>query len=219
MPKRLLALNIILAATAVVFSFELVRILSTSRPLPTLSASPAALAAVAPKEEPAPARPPLPTYSVVATKNLFSPSRSETAAPAALTVAVKPVLHGVVIDGKIRLAYLEDPLTKRVVGYKPGDMVGDGQLERIEPDRVVIRRPEGLLEVSLYDPSKPKPAVRAVPTVPSPAIPPVVSPIPSVTPALPGVSRPLPTDPRIPAILRRQQQGAPGGGGAPAPRP
>lgn len=215
MSRRLLALNVLLAATAVVFSFQLVHIRSTKRPFPPPFVPPAVQAPVSPKDEPVPSRPSLATYGVVATRNLFNPNRSEVVTSAASAApALKPFLHGVVIDGSTRFAYIEDPATKRVFGYKIGDAVAGGQLEQIEADRVVIKRSDGPLEVKLRDPSKPKPVVRAPTPPPRVVVPPGRPPPPSITP--PGVPFPVPPGGPRPGLLPRPQ-GAAGVRGAPAP--
>jgi hypothetical protein len=165
MSKRLLALNLVLVAAAVVFSFQLVRVFTTPRALPKAGAPRPLPPTSAASEEKAPAA--LPTYGVIATKNLFSPTRSEAPAAAATQVppAAKPMLFGVVIDNGRNTAFLEDPATKRVFGYKLGDAVAGGQLALIEADRVVIKRGEGTIEVLLRDPAKPK----AVASTPAPS--------------------------------------------------
>jgi hypothetical protein len=126
----------------------------------------------------------------------------------------------VVIDGATRLAYLEDPITKRVFGYKTGDTVGGGHLEEIEEDRVVIKRPEGPLEVKLRDPSKPKPPVgasRPSPGVPRATPPAGASPAPSTTPSTLGVVPPPPSGGQRPlGPVRALQPAAETPGGAPA---
>jgi hypothetical protein len=111
------------------------------------------------------ADPGLASYSVIASRNLFNPSRSETAV--ALAPVNKPILHGVVINGPKSRAYLEDPAVKRVAGYSVGDTIGGGRIQQITDDKVVIARPEGLLEVLLQDPSKPRPAPVAGPPGPA----------------------------------------------------
>src|SRR4029434_3035894 len=72
-------------------------------------------------------------YNVIATRNLFSPTRSETAGPGIAGVAqapiVKPNLHGVVLREGSPIAYLEDPLTKRIAGYRIGDRIVGGTVQ------------------------------------------------------------------------------------------
>lgn len=217
MPKRLLALNLLLAAIAVVFSVQLIRTLSTQRSFPQPFVPPAVQAVASSRDEPAPPQPSLAAYGVVATRNLFNANRSEVVAEAPLTPSAKPVLHGVVINEGVRVAYLEDPVTKRVFGYKTGDAVAGGQLEAIEEDRVVIKRPEGLLEVKLKDPNKPKPVVRA-PTPPA-GVAPVPGVPPSIAPSVPGVPPPVPPVGPRPPRLPRRPRGASEATGAPAPSP
>jgi hypothetical protein len=110
-------------------------------------------------------------------RNLFNPNRSETAAVAAGPVS-KPILFGVVVDGARSRAFLEDPAFKRVAGYSVGDTVGGGTIQKITDDRVVIVRPEGLLEILLQDPSKPRatPAATAPQAGPPQAGPPQAGP-------------------------------------------
>lgn len=118
---------------------------SAARPVPTLVAT-------RPPAEPTPAS----SYTVIATRNLFTASRSEASAVApAAAAGPRPVLHGVVIDGDKSRAYLEDAPGGRVFSYAAGDAVGGGRLERIADDRVTIRRPEGAMEIMLRDSSKP----------------------------------------------------------------
>jgi hypothetical protein len=102
----------------------------------------------------------------------------------------KPLLHGVVMDGPTSRAYLEDPTVKRTFGYAVGDTVGGGRVQSISEDRVVIARPDGLVEVLLQDPAKPKLAVPAAAAA---------TPAPPAAPAAPGVpaSR-VPAAPPVP---------------------
>jgi hypothetical protein len=99
---------------------------------------------------------------VIATRNLFSPTRSETPGPGIPGVAqgpvVKPNLHGVVLREGSPIAYMEDPLTKRIAGYRIGDPIAGGTVQTISADAVVISRPDGMVDVRLRDPSKPRPA-------------------------------------------------------------
>jgi len=160
MPRRLLVLNAVLAILCVVFAVGIVRTLLVKHPVP--APAPAAQRAAAASQPTATTEagdPGLDAFAVIAAQNLFNPGRSETAA-AAVSVA-KPILHGVVIHGAQSRAYLEDPTAKRVAGYSVGDTMGGGKIQKIADDRVVIARPEGLIEVLLQDPSKPRPAPTA----------------------------------------------------------
>jgi hypothetical protein len=159
MPRRLLVLNAVLAIICVAFAVGIVRTLRAKHPLPAPAAQRAA-AASQPTATTEAGDPGLEAFAVIAAQNLFNPGRSETAA-AAVSVA-KPILHGVVIHGAQSRAYLEDPTAKRVAGYSVGDTImGGGKIQKIADDRVVIARPEGLIEVLLQDPSKPRPAPTA----------------------------------------------------------
>jgi len=135
--------------------------LLTARPPATPRGRPAvgASAATAPAGD---SRLPPQAYNVIASRNLFSPTRSETAGPAlaggAPVLVAKPALHGVVLREGSPIAYLEDPLTKRIAGYRVGDPIAGGTVQTISADTVVIARPEGMVDVRLRDPSKPRPA-------------------------------------------------------------
>jgi Type II secretion system protein C len=170
MPRRLLVLNAVLAILCVVFAVGIVRTLLVKHPVPP--PGPAAQRAAAAPQPPATTKagdPGLDAFAVIAAQNLFNPGRSETAVAAAVSVA-KPILHGVVIHGAQSRAYLEDPTAKRVAGYSVGDTIGGGKIQKIADDRVVIARAEGLIEVLLQDPSKPRP-VPAITAGASPAEP------------------------------------------------
>ena len=190
MSRRLLALNIVLAILSIALAAGIVRTLIVRHALPT-PAAPRAATPPAPPPATENADPGLSGYAVIAARNLFNPDRSETAVATAPVVA-KPILHGVVIDGVKSRAFLEDPAAKRVAGYSAGDMIGGGRIQRISDDRVVIARPEGLLEVLLRDPSKPRAtAVTAAPTQQAPTGAPTPPPeVPSqVAPSAPVRSR------------------------------
>ncbi len=105
------------------------------------------------------ARPGLTSYAVIPSKNLFNPNRSDsdTVVAAAAPPAPKPFLFGVVLRDDVSIAYLEDPATKRVAGYRIGEAVGGGTVQTIAADRVVLKRAEGLVDVQLRDPGKPRP--------------------------------------------------------------
>jgi len=164
--KRLVLVNLVLAAVAVVLAVSLARDLSRSRPIPAPPAARRTQAAAVAKDggEPTPADEKLGDYNVIVTKHLFNPSRSEggpVAVAAAAPPPPKPMLLGVIVDGPKSRAYLEDASTKRVFGYQIGDSVSGGRLDKITEDKVVIVRPDGVIDVLLRDPSKPKPAAAA----------------------------------------------------------
>jgi hypothetical protein len=195
MPRRLLVLNAVLGIASLAFAVGTVRTLLAKHPMPVAAAG-----------RPAPAPQSVATavgadsgpeaYAVIAAQNLFNPARSETATVAAVAV-VKPILHGIVIDGPKSRAFLEDPTVKRVGGYSIGDSVSGGNIQKIVDDRVVIARPEGMVEVLLRDPSKPRPApvpaVAAAPGQVAPGQPALGQPTPG-QPA-PGQAAPAPVSP------------------------
>jgi len=193
MSPKFVLLNLVLGGAAVLFALDLGHEFSGSRPLP-LRPAPRPAASGAPKAEApaqgdaAAARPDQRAlYGVIASKNLFSPSRTEGgtggAGGSAPASTPKPFLHGVVLDDGKSRAYLEEPLSKRIFAYAVGDTVGGGRLEAIRADRVIIGRPEGQVEVMLRDPSKP-----AAPSVPAgqPGAPGVPAPVLRGSPPLPG---------------------------------
>jgi len=200
-PRRLLLGNILLGVVGAVSVAALIREVGAARPLPPAPALRASQPS--PTSPPAPAaRPePITAYGVIATKNLFSPTRSEVTVAVPPAAGPKPVLHGVMIDGEKSRAYLEDPVAKRVFGYAVGDPIGGGRLQAIGPDRVAISRPEGTVEVLLQDPSKPKPP--PAPTAGSPG----ASPVPVTAPA-PGTP---PSTPAAPAAAVPSVPGSAGG--------
>ena len=213
MSRRLLVLNVALGIVSVVLAVGIFRTLLLKRPVPSLSTpkvvSAPASAAPAAAIDAGPA-----AYTVIAARNLFNSNRNETAAAAAAPV-VKPILHGVVIVGARSRAFLEDPMSKRVAGYSVGDTVGGGRIEKIADDRVVIARPEGLLEVLLQDPSKPRPtptppAAPAVPgqVVPGQLVPAQVGPVPPGPPQVGAPPNQAPPSP--PQVRRRILQERPG---------
>src|SRR5260370_15105312 len=156
MPRRLLILNILLGALSCFFAVVLIREVLVVPPLPP-----------PPVLRPAPSpSPPLPTtapeaaaaYGAIAAKNLFSPSRSEMIAHA-VVAGPTPRLHGVGMNGQKTRAYLEDPVTKRIMGYAVGDSIGGGRLQAIRADRRFVGRPHGPVEGVALDRLKPKPRI------------------------------------------------------------
>jgi hypothetical protein len=227
MSRQLVALNAALVLLAIVSGGYMVRELRAPAPAPERRASapaPPTVAPAAPAGEPAPAG----GYGVVASRNLFSPNRSEAPPPPPTSGAAqappqpKPNLYGILLSGSTPVAYLEDPTTKRVAGYRPGDSIAGGTVKQIGADHVVLNRPEGEVSVRLRDPSKPRPPapVAGQPGggqpgtgVPGERPPLAVGPIPRtpVTPQAPGAAMQnppggatiLPRRPLPPNLLRR----------------
>jgi hypothetical protein len=188
-------LNIALALVGCLLAAALARELVAAHPLPPPPA-PRATRAVATAPPPSASAPPSTAgYGVIATKNLFSASRSEAPAGPVAAAGPKPVLHGVVVDGPKSRAYLEDPAVKRTFGYAVGDSLGGGRVESIAVDRVVIGRGDGSVEVLLRDPSKPRPA----PTAPAPA----GGPQAGAAPSGPATASPATSPPTEPAPAAR----------------
>ena len=203
MPRRLLVLNVALGLVSLFFAVGIVRALLVKHPLP----KPTVLRAVAPTPPVAPATASdakAEAYAAIAAQNLFNPGRNEMGSSTAATASVvKPILHGIVIEGGKSRAFLEDPSIRRVGGYSIGDSVGGGQIQKIADDRVVIARPEGIVEVLLQDPSKPRPVAPGpagpavtVPGQPVPGQPVPGQPVPGL--AVPG-QVPVPAAPLVQA--------------------
>lgn len=226
MPKRLLALNVVMAAVAALAVIYIVQQAMAPMPMPGAGRA----RPVVPPTTASPAdtpRPPAGAYGVVTARNLFSPTRSE--APASSVAAntpplVKPNLFGVVLREGAPIAYLEDPATKRVAGYRVGDSIVGGTIQKISADGVVIARPDGSVDVRLRDPSRPRPAPVAQAPPAAPGAPPVAgSVLPGVIPpaaAPPRVAQPVPAGqppagfvpgrrPLPPNLLRRMPQPPP----------
>src|SRR5919197_2123987 len=174
MPKPLLALNAALVVVSILLVGYIVRQLTAPRARPLAGRAPAATtAAVAPSVS-AP-RPPAAAYMAVASRNLFSPSRSESIQKtgiASVPINVpRPNLFGVILREGAPVAYLEDPATKRVTAYRVGDSVGGGTLQSIAADHVVLARPDGNIDVRLHDPTRPRPPAPVTPPATAGSIP------------------------------------------------
>jgi hypothetical protein len=185
--RRVLALNVLLGLVGALCAAGLIRELLTPLPLPP----PPTPRPAAPTTTSVPAPAPggsAGAYGLVVSRNLFSPSRSETPAGPMVAAGPRPLLHGVVMDGPKSRAYLEDATVKRTFGYAVGDAINGGRVQSIGEDRVVIARPDGLVEVLLQDPAKPRPGgpPAAGPT------PPAAAPAATATPAVPVSRVPAP---------------------------
>ena len=232
MPRKLLLINAILIAIAAGSVVFIVRQLlaPTPLPLPTQGRPAPTAGVVVPSEAERPAV----AYPMVASKNLFSPTRTEApVVPQAATAinAPRPNLFGVVLRDGAPIAYLEDPTSKRISGYRVGDAVAGGTVQAISADTVSINRPDGKMDVRLRDPGKPRsPATPPTAGVPGaqpaanlpgvipPAVPPALIPTPAPVPVQPGVAQPQPGIPPTvgagrrplpPNLLRRLPQPQP----------
>src|SRR5439155_1261319 len=117
----------------------------------------------------------------------------------------------------LSIAYLEDPGSKRVTGYRVGDAIAGGTLTVIAPDHIVLKRSDGMVDVPLRDPAKPRAAA------PEPAQPAGGPPSPATAtpggfpqPQMPG---PVPGLPPLPPASLGPRGGAPEAPGAPSPAP
>lgn len=210
MPRKLLLINALLIAIAAGSVVFIARQVMAPMPIPQAGKG---RAPVAEAERPAePGRPPAAAYNMVASKNLFSPTRTEAPVnPAAAATAnvPKPNLFGVVLREGAPIAYLEDPTTKRVSGYRIGDAVAGGTVQAINSDSVSISRPDGKMDVRLRDPGKPRPAGQPATAAATPGVQPVLN------QPLPGVIPPTVAAPAQPPVVAGQpaigpQPGQPG---------
>ncbi len=213
MSKGFLGLNVLLAIVSVLFAVQIGRGVIAPYPAPDTgprkAGSPAAGAVALPPDVATEARPPVASYAAIAAKSLFNPTRSEGAATAAPVqpVGPKPFLYGIVLGDDLSIAYLEDPVNRRVAGYRIGDAIAGGTLEVITPDHVVLKRADGAVDVALRDPLKPRAVVAGPGVLPQQQL----APMPPVPRA--GITRPpappqayLPPTgalPPSPALLRR----------------
>jgi hypothetical protein len=215
MLKPLTLLTVLLVALGLGFAGLIAKELTAAPRATVRRPQPAASVAATPPPAPeAPAAPPGGGgYTVIASRNLFSPTRSEAPvtppAPAAPVVVLpKPNLFGVVLQGGVPVAYLEDPTTKRVARYRVGDSVAGGTVKTIESDAVLLSRPDGQITVRLHDPTRPRPATPTpTPTPNTPAAAPSgTPPAPTATPPtgfVPGAAGPATRRPLPPGMLGR----------------
>lgn len=196
-----------MAVAAVFFAVQIVRVYTA--PAGRTATPPRAATAVSPASRAAPAadaRPGVTSYASIAAKNLFHPRRSDVDGIAGATTPLgpKPLLHGVVLRDEGSIAYLEDPASKRVTGYKVGDTIAGATVQSIATDRVVLKRTDGTVDVRLRDPAKPRQVAEThPPTQPGASAQPPGAPVrPQLVPPGPGAQ--IPGAPPVPpTVLRR----------------
>jgi hypothetical protein len=94
------------------------------------------------------------SLSVLMLGLLLASGARAVAADAAPTPASQPILRGIALDeGGPARAYLEDPRTGMVTAYGLGDAIGESRIERIQEDRVVLRRGDEVVQLLLGVPS------------------------------------------------------------------
>jgi hypothetical protein len=231
MARRVFGTNVLLGLTAAGLLGYTAWQFAQPAPEPSVRARPAP-AASPPAPAPAPPQTPPGAHQGIASRNLFSPSRTEAPpTPVAGTPTAppppKPNLYGVVLRDEASIAYLEDPMTKRVAGYRVGDAVAGGTVQRIAADRVVLARPDGQVDVRLHDPAKPRPPAPAgqgdgsAPTRPVAGRPPLpgaagIRPVPGAG-VQPSEGVGLPPGRRLPPSLLRRLPPQAGGAATNAP--
>lgn len=110
----------------------------------------------------------LDAYSAIARRPLFSPTRRPTESPAPQSTSQprktpsRFVLSGVVIvspDEK-KIALLRESNSSSVLRLSEGETIGGWRIEKILPDRVIMRSGEESTEIELWNalPPPPKPA-------------------------------------------------------------
>ena len=167
MSKSQVVLNVFMAGLSLVFAVRIAD--AVFRRGPVLPIRVASSANTPPSASPALAdsrRSPA-SHDLIPARNLFHPDRAQpkrSDALGALPVAPALLLYGVVWSEDNPLAYIEDPASKKIFGYKKGDAMAGGFIERIELDRIVIQRTGGPVEILLRAPNKPRPVAAAAPT-------------------------------------------------------
>jgi hypothetical protein len=163
--------NIVLAAVLIVFANNMfLPLLGKSSKLTV--PSPKKQAAVPSKTDeksPAESKSPSPSdYFLIAEQNIFHPERKIPVEKkdAAAEALPKPefVLYGTLIEGDLRIAYMEDKKApqnaptrgKKQIPLRVGEALSGFVLREIDADKVVMVRGEEKLAVSLNDPSKSK---------------------------------------------------------------
>jgi hypothetical protein len=193
MSRNLVAVNAALAALATALVVYIASQFVARAPLPAGGRRPPQPVTSAGTVE-AP-RAPASAYNVVAARNLFSPTRTEatSATSVAATPLVRPNLFGVVVRDGGSIAYLEDPTTKRVAGYRVGDQILGGKVQAIRGDVVTIDAP-GLPGV-IPPAAPPAAAAPSQPQVAQPPMQPAQPPQPMMPGQPPVVG--VPTQPNV----------------------
>ena len=161
MLSRLLAVNWILVMVSLFLTAYITWVVERPFPAPT---APRTRESVAAALTDAPVTPAVVTSPVIAQRNLFSPTRTESPVSLAngATMLPNPSLYGVVLGATNNsVAYLQDPATKRVGGYHIGEPIAGGIIRAIDADRIVLERHGNRVEVRLRDPLRPRQAVAA----------------------------------------------------------
>jgi len=83
------------------------------------------------------------------------PGRATPPRPAARPKGA-PEVQGIIVRDEGAVAYIRDPQTNQVKGYRVGDKVGDAVIEKIGEREVVLTTPTGRIEVRLEErPTRP----------------------------------------------------------------
>ena len=110
------------------------------------------------------------SYILIAEKNIFNPERKDfpiispsmAEQPKKPVVRPKIILYGVTFAGDYQSASIVNlgrPLQKgerEIMTLKVGERIGEYQLIKILPDRIMMEAQEDTFEVLLYDPNMPK---------------------------------------------------------------
>ena len=161
MSRALLVVNGVLAGVCLVCLALIVAAWTAPRPRPAAMPSDGSTLSGAPPSRPA-LRTPDRDASVqgIANRNLFSPSRSETASRDAKAAPLaRPNLYGVVIGDENSIAYLQDPVSKRVFGHRVGDAIAGAVVTAISADGVVLSSRNGTITIGMQHLSPPPPVL------------------------------------------------------------
>ena len=154
--RRLLVLNVVLGIVSVALAVGIVRTLIVKRPLPppapprAAAAPPAAAASARRGSGPG-------AYTVIAARNLFNPRpQRDGDGRGGSRQQAHPPRRG---DQTAPRAGPSSriPRSSACPATPWATRLAVARIQKITDDRVVIARPEGLLEVLLQDPSKPRP--------------------------------------------------------------